>query len=117
MKTHEKIKSSNTHHMINDIFVVLLIIVTALVSFIMGRMSSGVQNKETLQVQYIPQQEKMEERLASIDTLYVASQSGTKYYPHDCKASERISEKNKIYFDSQSSAEKSGYTQAVSCEY
>jgi hypothetical protein len=48
--------------------------------------------------------------------MYVASKNGKLYYTVSCSGAKRIADKNKVWFESASEAEKSGYKRASSCK-
>ncbi len=106
-----------------------LIIVVALTSFYLGRLSitentqeiqqkaqiSEIQQKEGTQPSVPPV--KNEEVQVTSDTAgYVASKSGTKYHLPWCGGAKQIKEENKIWFATKEEAEKAGYLPASNCK-
>ncbi|MCR4279750.1 MAG: hypothetical protein NUV78_03375 [Candidatus Zambryskibacteria bacterium] len=113
------------------LFLSLIIILVATLSFGLGRLSSS-QRGEGVRLEYNPQlttdpstslgasNQQSANALNAIKTIenstsVVASKNGTKYhYPH-CSSAKRILDANKIVFASPQAAEASGYTLAANC--
>lgn len=122
----------------NDLVIVIIIILTALISFGLGRLSIIKENKtpltiENLQggivnstsvagagdsVEILPVRNENEKVFVASheDKLFVASKNGTKYHYPWCPGALNIKEENKIWFSSKEEAEKSGYTPASNCK-
>lgn len=125
-KTKEKIKPYK-----NDIFIVLVIILVALISFGLGRLSKIRENKmpvtiENLSANMINSQENIPQdnqniknnqvQINSSQGMLIGSKNGTKYHFPWCSGAQRIKEENKIWFSNKEEAEKAGYAPAANCK-
>ena len=101
-------------------FLSLVIILVALASFGLGRLS-GTEKREPIQIRY----ENLDSQLTTDNpqpttskiensASVTASSKGSKYYPAGCKST--ISSKNKISFQTAAAAEAAGYTLAATCK-
>jgi len=112
----------------NDIFIVLVVILVALIFFGIGRLTAP--KSEAIRIENLRQitpedllKEATNSQLnanstdgASVYTgKVVASKNSDKYHLPDCPGAKQISEKNKIWFDSIEAAEKAGYKPAANC--
>lgn len=96
-----------------EYYIILIIILLALASFGIGRMSV-LDGMEDEQVEFIiPQLTKIDTSFRGLN--YFASINGTRYYPRGCKAGNRIKVENRMYFKTISDAEKTGFSRAVNC--
>jgi hypothetical protein len=104
----------------NELFVGLLLVLVATLSFGLGRMSKIEDSREPVKIDQIASMAS-----TSINTAvpqaaegreYVASKNGTKYHLPWCSGAQRISEANKIYFKSKDEAERAGYSPAANCK-
>ncbi|MBI2065770.1 MAG: hypothetical protein HYT68_01735 [Candidatus Zambryskibacteria bacterium] len=108
------------------LFLSLVIILVALLSFGIGRLSV-VGNREPVRIEYDPEisnsqfpisnQASIINALTNIEnsTSVVVSKNGARYhYPH-CAGAKQIKEENKIVFSSPAAAEAAGYTLAANC--
>lgn len=110
---------------------ILIIILVALGSFGLGRLSVKEAEKEPLQILNRP--ELSEETSAAVGAVIkseagdenaalrtssavVASKNSDKYHFPWCPGAKQISEKNKITFSSAHEAEEAGYTKAANCK-
>lgn len=115
----------------SDIFIVLVIILVALISFGLGRLSKIRENKvpvtiENLGASMINSQgnsvqndqdiKSNQIQINSSQGILVGSKNGTKYHFPWCSGAQRIKEENKIWFSSKEEAEKAGYTPAANCK-
>lgn len=125
-----KFKSASKN---TEVLLTILIIVTAVTSFYLGRYSVEEKlhtrdnvlgdTKEPLSTQNLQPhaaatiQSKGELQSAS-STLgaYVASKTGKKYHLPWCGSAKQIKEENKIWFQSKEEAEQAGYTPAANCK-
>ena len=122
----EKIKAYK-----NDIFIVLVIILVALISFGLGRLSKIRENKapvtiENLGASMINSQENLTQndqniksnqiQINSSQGMLIGSKNGTKYHFPWCSGAQRIKEENKIWFSNKEEAEKAGYSPAANCK-
>lgn len=119
---------------------VLIIIVVAVGSFWLGRVSvtdfgisgsatTGVvllTDKEAAESVPVNETSPSEQNVSSttvpvsqpmnIEKNYVASKKGTKYHLPWCSGAQAIKEENKIWFTSKADAEAAGYTPAANCK-
>ena len=112
----------------NELFLAATIILVALISFGLGRLSAF--RSEKFPIQFIEPQNQEGRVLGAVtpppavnsakvetgDKLYVASKNGSAYHFPWCSGAQRIKEANKIYFSSREEAEKAGYRPAANCE-
>lgn len=115
-----KFKSFNQSRFADELFLFCIILLVALGSFGLGRMSmdEGAAQGD-LKITYNPQQGAEEwgeysENLPN-ESNYVASKNGTKYYPINCSGANRIKEENRIYFRTVDDAESVGYARTSTC--
>ena len=116
-----------------DIFLVLIIILSSLASFGLGRLSKIEESRSPIIIENTPVENGTSSPGSKINLLqeasvikaglpaqagggYVASKNGTKYYLPWCGGAQKISEKNKITFASKEEAEKAGYQPAANCK-
>ncbi|MFZ5559833.1 MAG: Ada metal-binding domain-containing protein [Patescibacteria group bacterium] len=110
----------------SDIFIIGVIILVALISFGIGRLSAPktepiqIKNLEPASVENIsPEQEGdkgiQEDNKGIYEGKVVGSKNSDKYHLPDCPGAKQISEQNKIWFDSIEAAEKAGYKPAANC--
>jgi len=116
-----------------DFILTALIIVVSLTSFFLGRISVGeggisvpVGNSASLsndktEVLNVTKASTSAQSISahtqkSVEKMYVASKSGTKYHLPWCGSAGQIKEENKIWFASKEEAEKAGYTPASNCK-
>lgn len=123
-----KFKGDSESH---EWFLGLLIIVVAVGSFFLGRLS---MNNTTQQISERSQSAQVgADRVPVVenqkvegggDTVssetsekgYVASKNGTKYHLPWCSGAKRIKEENKVWFATKEEAEAAGYTPAANCK-
>jgi len=103
IKTYEK-----------DLILVVVIILVALISFGLGRLSKIGESRvpvtiENLSASVLPTPGVGEKTI-------VASKNGTKYHYVWCSGASTIKEENKIYFSSVEEAKSAGYTPAANCK-
>lgn len=118
----QKIKSRK-RLLLPFIAVLTLLIIVALISFVLGRLSVNLEQNEqdVINIEYPPTVAKYKAETGNtdhglvLDNQYVVSISGTKYYTLDCSGVSRIKEGNKTYFNSVTEAENAGYSPAMSC--
>ena len=112
------------------LFYGLLIVLIAIVSFGLGRLS-GAQNSPYFdENRSIVLQAGAAGAMAAstspyensaVDTkegegMYVGSRNGTKYHLPWCPGASQIKEANKVFFSSKNEAEEAGYTPASNCK-
>ncbi|MBI5742568.1 MAG: hypothetical protein HZA25_01885, partial [Candidatus Niyogibacteria bacterium] len=102
-----------------DIFTALIIVLTAISAFGLGRLSAIYDAKVPLIIKNAAfpadVQHSVLNKAEGVDNLagvvagkYLASKNGTKYYSADCPAASRIAEQNRIWFNSTAEAEQAG---------
>jgi hypothetical protein len=108
-------------------FVTALLVLVAIISFGLGRLSGLETARKNIEIEF-PKGQEASAFLGAFATTtpkpaivkttgtYVASKNGTKYYLPTCASSKRISEQNKIWFDTKSEAENAGYSPAANCK-
>lgn len=100
-------------HWLRPYFVTITILLVALLSFGLGRLTGGERGGVVINydpenlIASKPSQKATEESV-------VASSQGARYYFSHCRNT--ISEKNKVSFASPALAEKAGYTLAANCK-
>lgn len=111
--------------LLRKLFLSLVIMLIALFSFGIGRLSV-TESREPIKIEYDPelvQGETLYSSTSQVDNKtqtsskggVVASKNGSKYhYPH-CSGAKQIKEENKIIFPNSAAAEASGYTLAANC--
>jgi hypothetical protein len=116
-----------------DVILVTIIILVALISFGLGRLSKIRENRTPITIENAVR--NILASTPSVDTattatkpgfvansatreekLFVASKNGTKYHYPWCPGALNIKEENKIWFSSKEQAEKAGYTRAGNCK-
>lgn len=105
----------------NDIFTAGIIILTAIVSFGLGRLSVIYGQKKPVKIEYSNLEKNQsavisESELPNEEKMYIASKNSDKYHLPWCSGAQRIKEENKIWFASKEEAEKAGYKPAENCE-
>lgn len=118
----------------NELFIVLVIILVALISFGLGRLSKIRENKTPITIENINEgvpinltgegsgasanagQQTAKPGFTAGEKLYVASKNGTKYHYPWCSGAQTIKEENKIWFSSKEEAQKAGYQPASNCK-
>lgn len=115
----DKIKSTIELTNNRDIFFVVLIILSNLASFGLGRLSKIDENRQPLKI--INEQNQaligdFQETNTQTKGKYVASKSGKKYHLPWCSGALTIKDSNKIWFDTKEEAEASGYSPASNCK-
>jgi hypothetical protein len=107
------------------LFYSIVIILVAVVSFGLGRLSVEEQQLQsdsrvtpllpaplpTTTVATVIEVQSV----TSAEMTYVASKNGTKYHLPNCPGVKQMSEQNKLYFSSKNEAEAAGYTPAANC--
>lgn len=111
-----KIKLTNNFLNQNDIFIILIIVLTSSASFGLGRLSKIEEVKIPLRIENNTALIAETTNSKEIKGKYVASVSGSKYHLPWCSGAQRISDKNKIWFDSKEEAENRGYSPAKNCK-
>jgi len=111
----------------SDIFIVLIVILVALISFGIGRLTTPksepilIKNLEQGNVNELmgeqPPSAKATEGEGGVNYQgkVIGSKNSDKYHLPECSGAKQISEQNKIWFDSIEAAEKAGYKPAGNC--
>ena len=103
-----------------EIILAAVIILTALASFGLGRLSALGKNKFPVRIETKNQSaaalSSQNPKTESAQNLFVASRNGQVYHFPWCAGAQRIKEENKIYFSSKEEAQKAGLRPAANCE-
>ncbi|PJE57667.1 MAG: hypothetical protein COU82_00720 [Candidatus Portnoybacteria bacterium CG10_big_fil_rev_8_21_14_0_10_38_18] len=109
----------------SDSFVIIVIILVALISFGIGRLTSP--KTEPIQIKNLEKASIEDIEIKDQGKVYppateqsdvgrvVGSKNSDKYHLPDCPGAKQISEQNKVWFDSIEAAEKAGYKPAANC--
>ena len=109
------------------LFISLTIILIALLSFGIGRLSV-VGNREPIRIEYDPEisnsqfpisnQASVSSALDKIEnsTSVIVSKNGARYHYPYCSGAKQIKEENKIIFATVAAAEAAGYSLAANCK-
>lgn len=101
----------------NDLFTALIIVLTAISAFGLGRLSAVYDAKTPLVIKNaVPAAVAVSKTAALTTKKYLASKNGKKYYSADCPAATRIAEANRIWFSSAAEAEGAGFSLSASCQ-
>lgn len=125
----EKIKLFITSEKGNDILIVIIIILVALGSFELGRVSKestsqGIKIEYKGQLEDINQSANVVSAITDVGRLEVnsssktffASNRGSKYYSTSCSAGKTIKQENRVWFATGEEAERAGYVLSSSCQ-
>ncbi len=118
----------------DDLFLGLIIVLVALGSFGLGRLSKIDGAKTPIQIENAPevtsetfmsgvtvngdngQSASLPDSVQTKTEQLVGSKNGTKYHYAWCSGAQRIAETNRVYFTSKTDAEARGYTPAANCK-
>lgn len=131
-ETVQKIKRFLDSPKGHDVLIVIIIVATAISSFLLGRTTRTESSPVVIRTDpglivdkttnpltaSVINTENTSNTAKVTDTsggAFVASSRGKKYYPVDCNAVKNLAEANKIYFSSAQEAESKGYTLSSSC--
>jgi DNA/RNA endonuclease YhcR with UshA esterase domain len=128
----EKINTFANSQKGRDIYIILVVILVALASFGLGRLSKIEESKPSIRIDDrssprpglgevgegagVVGKVSIEKTIEKIERKYVASKNGTKYHHPWCPGAQRMKEENKIWFDTKEDAEKAGYGPAANCK-
>lgn len=116
-----------------DVFMMALIILVAIASFGLGRLSAldtgrnDIEMKAPLTASGEAQNAALSGQMGVsalpaavgaagvVQGKFVASKSGTKYHYPWCSGAKRIKDENKVWFDTAEAARAAGYTPAANC--
>lgn len=103
-----------------EIVLAAVIILTALASFGLGRLSALGENKFPIKIESSASAkataDEATKNLKQTANLFVASKNGQVFHLPSCPGAKQIKEENKIYFSSKEEAEKAGFRPAANCE-
>jgi hypothetical protein len=107
-----------------DLFIAGIIILVALISFGLGRLSKIEEGRAPITIESMGASAETGVRVApAAETLFqkqsgkfVASKNGTKYHFPWCPGALRIKEENKVWFSSREEAEAEGLSPAKNCK-
>ena len=111
------VKSNN-----KELYLAAIIILTAAISFGLGRLSKIREEKTPITIESSEISETKPLSTSNVDNeiktdkIFVASRNGKKYYYSWCESANVIKEQNRIWFSTQAEAEKAGYQPAANCK-
>jgi hypothetical protein len=115
----QKIKSGRDLFLANekDVFLVLLIALSSILSYGLGRLSKieATRTPVTITAGTSSLGIKLNSAVPSAGERIVASKNGSKFYYPWCGGSKTIKAENKIYFSTDNEAIKAGYSLAGNC--
>lgn len=115
------------------LFLSLLIVLIAVLSFGIGRLSVAKNNREAIRIEYdstlterplIPSNNQTASVINTTQSpaasevpinQVITSKNGSKYHYSHCSGAKQIKEENKIVFATPAAAEAAGYTLAANC--
>ena len=105
-----------------ELYLATIIILTAVISFGLGRLSKIREEKTPITIENAEIGESKPLSTSNVDSgiktdkIFVASRNGKKYYYAWCESANVIKEQNRIWFATQAEAEKAGYQPAANCK-
>jgi len=106
-----------------ELYLALIIILVAVISFGLGRLSKIREEKMPITIENMASSTESISPNSQRGTLtvgankiFVASKNGKKYYYAWCESAKIIKEQNRVWFSTQAEAEKAGYEPAVNCK-
>lgn len=100
-----------------DLILVAIIILVALISFGLGRLSKIGESRVPITIENLNKIESLANQGSTLtDKTIVASKNGTKYHYVWCSGASTIKEENKVYFSTIEEAKSAGYTPASNCK-
>ena len=109
-----------------ELYLATIIILTAVISFGLGRLSKIREEKTPITIENVKENEETSESKSlstsnvdsgiKADKIFVASRNGKKYYYAWCESANVIKEQNRVWFSTQAEAEKAGYQPAANCK-
>ena len=107
-----------------ELYLATIIILTAVISFGLGRLSKIREEKTPITIENAEIGESKPLLTSNVDKtnssatskIFVASRNGKKYYYAWCESANVIKEQNRVWFSTQAEAEKSGYQPAANCK-
>ncbi len=119
-----------------ELYLAAIIILTAVISFGLGRLSKIREEKTPITIENAEIRESKPLSTSNVDSangagmvlehnsstipaasskIFVASKNGKKYYYAWCESANAIKEQNRVWFATQAEAEKAGYQPAANC--
>lgn len=104
-----------------DIIFTAIIVLIAVISFGLGRLSKIRENNVPLTIENLQQEaiNPVRDEIsngASTQKIFVASKNGKKYHYVWCESASGIKEENKIFFATKEEALTAGYEPAANCK-
>jgi len=100
-----------------DLILTAVIILVALISFGLGRLSKIGESRVPITIEQVQQGESLDSiQGLPLEKTFVASKNGTKYHYPWCSGAQSIKEENKIWFSTAEEAQKAGYSPASNCK-
>ena len=100
-----------------DLILVAVIILVALISFGLGRLSKIGESRVPITIENLNKVEPLSVQGSTLNNKnFVASKNGTKYHYPWCSGAQTIKEENKVWFSTAEEAQKAGYEPASNCK-
>lgn len=102
-----------------DLYLSVVIVLIAIISFGLGRLSKIREEKTPITMENIANSQSVALTTTSTATeekIFVASKNGKKYYYAWCESAKIIKEQNRVWFSTKEEAEKAGYEPAANCK-
>lgn len=99
---------------IGNFGLLLLVFLTALAAFGLGRLSTFEEAKPPVSIEQAPQTTDV--LALAPGGFVVASRAGSVYYLPWCSGAQKIETQNQIWFSSEAAAQKAGYAPSKSCK-
>ncbi len=93
---------------------VVIVLLVALSSFGIGRISAGEAAKPVVSVTQAPLEQEV--RGMAIGGLVVASRNGSVYHFPWCSGADQIKPENRVWYATEEAAQKAGYSPSKSCK-
>ena len=113
-------KSCKTYE--KDIILAAVIVLIAVISFGLGRLSKIRENNVPLTIENLkievenPSKDETPNNKANTQKIFVASKNGKKYHYVWCDSASSIKDENKIFFATKEEAQAAGYEPAANCK-
>ncbi len=102
-----------------DLYLSVVIVLIAIISFGLGRLSKIREEKTPITMENIANSQPVAlttTPIATEEKIFVASKNGKKYYFAWCESAKIIKEQNRVWFSTKEEAEKAGYEPASNCK-
>ena len=99
---------------IDNLGLILVVLLTGLGSFGLGRLSALEDARAPVAIQMAPSEAKPQGMY--LGGLFVASKTGSSYYYPWCLSQSKVAPVNQVWFKDEASAQKAGYRPAKNCK-